>query len=292
MAYSKTNWEDLPSTSTPVNATNLNKIENELVNLDKDGAIISISEPTDKKKIWIQASKNLFDQSTYIKNIEQGLSVAFVLQLDPNTQYTMSSNIVRTSNNALLFFASGTSSSGLTTNTNGVWEGQSRTFTSDSSGYVTVAYRKLNSTTEDLTTFWYQIEKGSSATTYNSYVDDKTFILNSNNKYEEYKSYEKYNVNTLSGGASINSTYWRNRLVREGKICHLELAIIPNSTSLITILKLPESFYSTGYTATIGLIMRDSAIGKAVLTNNGEVQIQVPSSSGSTWSLNMTWTVD
>lgn len=28
MAYNKTNWENLPSTSTPINATNLNKIEN------------------------------------------------------------------------------------------------------------------------------------------------------------------------------------------------------------------------------------------------------------------------
>lgn len=27
MAYTKTNWQDLPSTSTPVNATNLNKME-------------------------------------------------------------------------------------------------------------------------------------------------------------------------------------------------------------------------------------------------------------------------
>lgn len=30
MAYSKTNWQDLPSTTTPLNATNLNKIENQL----------------------------------------------------------------------------------------------------------------------------------------------------------------------------------------------------------------------------------------------------------------------
>lgn len=34
MAYSKTTWENLPSTNTPVNATNLNKIENELASLD------------------------------------------------------------------------------------------------------------------------------------------------------------------------------------------------------------------------------------------------------------------
>ena len=34
MAYTKTNWQDLPNTTTPINATNLNKIENELALLD------------------------------------------------------------------------------------------------------------------------------------------------------------------------------------------------------------------------------------------------------------------
>ena len=34
MAYTKTNWENSPSTNTPINATNLNKIENELQFLD------------------------------------------------------------------------------------------------------------------------------------------------------------------------------------------------------------------------------------------------------------------
>lgn len=34
MAYTRVNWENLPSTNTPVNATNLNKIENELSDLD------------------------------------------------------------------------------------------------------------------------------------------------------------------------------------------------------------------------------------------------------------------
>lgn len=38
MSYSKTTWENLPSTNTPLNATNLNKIENELKFLD-DNAI-------------------------------------------------------------------------------------------------------------------------------------------------------------------------------------------------------------------------------------------------------------
>lgn len=34
MAYTKTTWEDLPSTNTPLSAANLNKIENELALLD------------------------------------------------------------------------------------------------------------------------------------------------------------------------------------------------------------------------------------------------------------------
>lgn len=36
MAYERVNWENLPSTKTPLNATNLNKIENELSDLDSN----------------------------------------------------------------------------------------------------------------------------------------------------------------------------------------------------------------------------------------------------------------
>lgn len=34
MAYNKTTWENLPSTNTPLNESNLNKVENELALLD------------------------------------------------------------------------------------------------------------------------------------------------------------------------------------------------------------------------------------------------------------------
>ena len=35
------NWENLPSTSTPINASNLNQMENEMVNkIDTDGSIV------------------------------------------------------------------------------------------------------------------------------------------------------------------------------------------------------------------------------------------------------------
>ena len=41
MAYTKTNWENLPSTNTPVNATNLNKIETQLGNVSNKGTLIA-----------------------------------------------------------------------------------------------------------------------------------------------------------------------------------------------------------------------------------------------------------
>lgn len=52
MAYTKTNWQDLPNTTTPINATNLNKIENELELLDR------------KSILTIQPSSNTTYSST------------------------------------------------------------------------------------------------------------------------------------------------------------------------------------------------------------------------------------
>lgn len=41
MAYTKTTWQDLPNTTTPINATNLNKIENGIEAIDNDVSAIN-----------------------------------------------------------------------------------------------------------------------------------------------------------------------------------------------------------------------------------------------------------
>lgn len=41
MAYSKTDWQDLPSTATPLSAANLNKMENELKFLDDNSKFLA-----------------------------------------------------------------------------------------------------------------------------------------------------------------------------------------------------------------------------------------------------------
>ena len=106
-----------------------------------------------------------------------------------------------------------------------------------------------------------------------------------------WEQVEDIDITSLTGGATINTTYWKNKLVKQGNICHLELAFTPNSTDLITIYQLPSGYYSSGNTATIGLVMRDNVIGKAIITNSGAVQVQVPSASGNTWSFNATWSL-
>lgn len=66
MSYTKTNWENLPSTNTPVNASNLNKIENELKLLDEKSLIMgrvdadyTITSTQNYEDIIIRTTQNI-----------------------------------------------------------------------------------------------------------------------------------------------------------------------------------------------------------------------------------------
>lgn len=160
------------------NKENISNLQNELA--------VSPTQPTTREKVWVKIGKNKFDKLGNIENIGTNESRTINLKLEPNTTYTMSSNISKSSNNtADLFFASGYNVS-VSTDANGVWNGQTRTVTSDENGYVTVAYRKqLTSQAPNLIDAWYQIEQGSTATTYEEYVEPVIYVKN-NNVYEEF----------------------------------------------------------------------------------------------------------
>jgi hypothetical protein len=49
--YSKTNWENTPSQSTPISAYNLNKIESGLVTMDE--RTVELSEEVDRLKLLL-----------------------------------------------------------------------------------------------------------------------------------------------------------------------------------------------------------------------------------------------
>lgn len=184
----------------------------------KNELAVSPTQPTTREKVWFKIGKNKFDKLGYIENIETGKSRTINLKLEPNTTYTMSSNISKTSNNtADLFFASGYNAS-VSTDANGVWNGQSRTVTSDKNGYVTVAYRKQSSSqAPNLIDAWYQIEQGSTATTYEEYVEPVIYVKNASGVFEEFynknffKTEELVITSKLSG---FNVTGYRF-----GKLC-------------------------------------------------------------------------
>lgn len=175
-------FKDLPSQDTPITAESLNQIKDKLV-------VVSATEPTgdDREKVWIQKGKNLFDASKYIMDLPQNTNSPWCyIKLEPNTQYTMSSNIPLDNNAAGLFIVTRGNTSP-TTSENGVWNGNPRTITSDSEGYIGVRCRKVpNSTLADLTTYQYQIEKGTTATEYEAYIDPKIYVKNDNDEYEEF----------------------------------------------------------------------------------------------------------
>jgi hypothetical protein len=120
----------------------------------------------------------------------------------------MSSNIPQDNGNADLFILSGKTTNPTTAN-NGVWNGNPRTITSDSEGYIGITYRKLaNSSLANLTTYYYQIEKGSTATAYEEYIEPKIYALNNNGVYEKFISkedtLENYSTNEQRIGTWIN----------------------------------------------------------------------------------------
>ena len=76
MAYERVNWENLPSTNTPVNADNLNKMEN---GIDQAGAEIFVGaeEPVAGEKVWFNKDKN----SIYVRN-SNGVYEEFIKKED------------------------------------------------------------------------------------------------------------------------------------------------------------------------------------------------------------------
>ena len=83
-----------------------------------------------------------------------------------NGTFTISTDCPKNlSSGANIFFLAGNVQSGAATNTNGIWNGQTRTVTT-TDGYVTVGYRNDDF---DPTDYHTQIESGSTATAYEPY---------------------------------------------------------------------------------------------------------------------------
>ena len=187
MAYTKTTWENLPSTNTPVNATNLNKIENGIK--ENDEKLLG-NKPMGDVIVDSIRTKNMFDKSTIVagditgSNTGNRLSSRQVLWLEAGT-YTFSCNIASPYRYGILVQNTGIPplSSATTFIYDAGWKTASNpttTFTINTAGWVTISFSKEDSsalTPSNVIGYNYQLEKGNTATSYRNYqnlsgVDD------------------------------------------------------------------------------------------------------------------------
>lgn len=116
-------------------------------------------------------SRNQFDASVSLPSSWNASSMAIInLYLLPNTTYTFSSTIPKNGfgNADMFFYEKGTTPG---TTTHGIWNGQSRTLTTDATGNnLVIGYRsQYDGTTLYRDNYTYMLDKGATATAYNVY---------------------------------------------------------------------------------------------------------------------------
>lgn len=171
--------------TTPINVGNINKLNN---------VVIGTTEPTTGEEVWIQKGKNLFNPKAHIAidgafyNYENGNLTTnsdyygVKIPVSPNTVYVTSSNLEAGYWSHLCFwdknmnFISG--------------DGYNSNFkvitTPSNCAFITFALLKSYT--------WFQLEQGSTATTYESYVEKKIHVKNDNGVYEEFYNEENLEV--------------------------------------------------------------------------------------------------
>lgn len=178
-------FEDLPSTNTPRNAENLNKLNN---------VVISPTEPTTGEEVWIQASKNLFDTKLLVQGgwdasyrqdrVSWGMKVkaGVIYTITNYSQKTIS--IFETEN----LTQSNTENSVLGEHGKITGTGN-MTLTTLSDGYLRLLFNNsgdTNISVSDILPSYIQIEQGDTSTSYEPYIEKKIFVKNDNDVYDEF----------------------------------------------------------------------------------------------------------
>ena len=124
-------------------------------------------EPYHTSVINILRNAEVVGKNLLNPNIISNADLQYIPVYVGNGEYTLSSDVPRTSgNSAVLFFFGGIVSDGASTTTNGVWNEQPRTVNAID-GYVTVASRNIQSV--DPTQYNTQLEQGAVATNFVPY---------------------------------------------------------------------------------------------------------------------------
>lgn len=186
MAYSKTNWQDLPNTTTPVNATNLNNMETGIEDNDKR---LNGTKATGSMVVDGIRTKNMFDKLNVVLNrrisntgeyyVDNNYFASRYIKIKPNTTYTISKNATASYNCYALFENDKTFIS-----RSGFYSSTTHTFTTPSNaGYLLITDTYANIDT-------LQLEEGSTATTYALHQNLNSIVGAGENSNGSYIMYE------------------------------------------------------------------------------------------------------
>lgn len=205
----KKEFQNLPSTETPITAENLNEMQD---NIEESCVIVSPTEPTTNEKVWIQKGKNLFNKNTaligfWVKNGQpeytpDKLTNVFsdYISVKPNTTYTVSGYVLGEKWVCVEGYNKNKIWNKLITETNTL---ETLTFTTgENDYYIRVAFSEGLPNIDLI-----QIEQGSTATEYEAYTDKKILCKNDNGEYEEFINVENVpSIRKISASEFFDST--------------------------------------------------------------------------------------
>lgn len=194
------------------------EVDTQLTTIKQEGIIVSATEPTtDRRKVWMQKGKNLFNgnfTSGYTLNSTTGKNESssnYIVtnnfaEVEANTIYTISIN------SNLEMLANGPRVCEYDENYNMIKclfnTGLTYTFTTSSNTKYIKFSERFNSANDITTNIQVMLEQNSTATSYEEYIEQKIYILNDNNVYEEFMKKEEKKI--LSKQVSGNTGEYGN----------------------------------------------------------------------------------
>ena len=184
--------EDLNSITPHYEGAILKSVMKQL-DIDSNTEIPVGTELNYKIGVKTRSGKNLFNYKLF-NAFTTSVQFIAITGLKENTNYTLSSNIPSASTTVANLFLSLNQSP--SSSNNGVFPNSPRTINTGNNTILYIGYRDNNNNlTDEATSYWYQLEEGSTATTYEGfgaydYVDYGNYIVKSVEKQEDTNSYK------------------------------------------------------------------------------------------------------
>lgn len=191
---------------------NVTKLDKEMFdtfqnNIEKSAVVVSTTQPTTNEKVWFKKGKNLLNKNNYF--VDKLGYVGFVVNLEYGQTYTMSSNIP-----IIAKFATQSNLAGPTVGPQNWIKFTSWTFVAGQNTgnylnnvvFIGINEKEMQKNVEAYSNYNIQIEQGSTATTYEEYVESTVYVKNASGVYEEFINNEakKYSANELAIGTWID----------------------------------------------------------------------------------------